>query len=169
MEKTSSGIEQESDTAWKINAFYGSDRKSLEVKDVGTLTDNWEYVGPVETNWYDHIYDSLEFVRELDAKLDEEKVTAGTEAEDHCFVQLLGCALSELPGNVTHVRICKAAEPETFAAEVPVVKNNVFTDVNKLELQSLERGAGSEARGAGNFAAPVLHVIDIDEAEKVTA
>ncbi|KYG13616.1 hypothetical protein FVEG_17648 [Fusarium verticillioides 7600] len=92
MEKTSSGIEQEFDTAWKINAFYASDGKSLEVKDVGTLTDNWEYVGPVETNWYDHIYDSLEFVRELDAKLDEEKVTAGTEAVDHCFVQLLGWA-----------------------------------------------------------------------------
>ncbi|KAF5639521.1 uncharacterized protein FTJAE_4859 [Fusarium tjaetaba] len=71
--------------------------------------------------------------------------------------------------NVTHVRICKAAEPETFAAEVPVVKNNAFTDVTKRELQSLERPVGSEARGAGSFAAPVLHVIDIDEAEKVTA
>ncbi|KAF5597409.1 hypothetical protein FPANT_4097 [Fusarium pseudoanthophilum] len=73
------------------------------------------------------------------------------------------------PQNVTHIRICKAAEPETYAAEVPVVKNTTFTDVIKRKLQSLERPAGSEARGAGNFAAPVLHVIDIDEAEKVTA
>ncbi|KAF5530302.1 hypothetical protein FNAPI_13598 [Fusarium napiforme] len=85
-------FEEESETAWKINAFYASDRKFLEIEDDGTLMDNWEYVGPVETNWYDHIYDSLEFVRELDAKLDEDKVTAGTEAEDHCVVKLLGWA-----------------------------------------------------------------------------
>ncbi|KAF5599180.1 hypothetical protein FPCIR_2576 [Fusarium pseudocircinatum] len=71
--------------------------------------------------------------------------------------------------NVTQVPISKAAEPETFAAKVPVAKNNVFTDVTKRELQSLERGAGSEARRAGNFAATVLHVIAIDEADEVTA
>jgi hypothetical protein len=73
------------------------------------------------------------------------------------------------PQNVTHVRICKAAEPETFAAEIPVVKNNAFTGATRRKLQSLEHGAGSEARGARGFAAPVLLVIDIDEAEKVTA
>ncbi|KAF5694048.1 hypothetical protein FDENT_1352 [Fusarium denticulatum] len=71
--------------------------------------------------------------------------------------------------NVTQVPICKAAEPETFAAKVPVAKNNVFTDVTKRELQSVERGAGSEARRAGNFAATASHVIGIDEADKVTA
>ncbi|KAF5722324.1 hypothetical protein FMUND_2835 [Fusarium mundagurra] len=64
----------------------------LEIKDDGTLMENWEYIGPVETYWYDHIYDSLEFVRDLEAKLDEQKVTDGSEAEEHCFVQLLGWA-----------------------------------------------------------------------------
>ncbi|KAF5639522.1 uncharacterized protein FTJAE_4860 [Fusarium tjaetaba] len=54
-------FEEESETAWKINAFYASDRKFLEIEDD-------------------------------DARLDEDKVTAGTEAEDHCVVKLLGWA-----------------------------------------------------------------------------
>ncbi|KAF5972274.1 hypothetical protein FBULB1_8799 [Fusarium bulbicola] len=39
--------------------------------------------------------------------------------------------------NVTNVFVCQSAEPETFAAKVPVVKNTAFTDVTKRELQSL--------------------------------
>ncbi|KAF4490470.1 hypothetical protein FAGAP_10752 [Fusarium agapanthi] len=68
-----------------------------------------------------------------------------------------------------HQRLCQAAEPETFAAKVSVVKNIVFTDATKRELQSLEYGVGSQARCAGSFAATVLHVIGIDEAESITA
>ncbi|KAF5579583.1 uncharacterized protein FSUBG_13589 [Fusarium subglutinans] len=85
-------FEEESGCAWKINAFYASDRKFLEIKDYGTLFKDWEYIGPVETYWYDHIGDSLDFVDELEAKLDEQKITDGSEAEDHCVVRLLGWA-----------------------------------------------------------------------------
>ncbi|KAF5579582.1 uncharacterized protein FSUBG_13588 [Fusarium subglutinans] len=73
------------------------------------------------------------------------------------------------PQIITNVFVCQAAEPETFAAEAPVVKNTVFTDVTKRELQSIEPGVGSEARRTGSFAATVLHVIGIDEAENITA
>ncbi|KAF5972273.1 hypothetical protein FBULB1_8798 [Fusarium bulbicola] len=85
-------FEEESDRDWKINAFYASDRKFLEIKDYGTLFKDWEYIGPVQTNWYDHICDSLEFVRELEDKIAEQKVTDGSEAEEPCVVGLLGRA-----------------------------------------------------------------------------
>ncbi|KAF5534419.1 hypothetical protein FMEXI_11320 [Fusarium mexicanum] len=74
--------------------------------------------------------------------------------------------ISELSGDGVNDEL---AEPETFAAKVPVVKNTVFTDVTKRELQSIQHGVGSEARRAGSFAATVLHVIGIDEAESITA
>ncbi|KAF5534420.1 hypothetical protein FMEXI_11321 [Fusarium mexicanum] len=70
-------FEEESEPDWKINAFYASDRKFLEIKDYSTLLKDWNISG----RW-----------KPIEAELDEQKITDGSEAEDHCFVKLLGWA-----------------------------------------------------------------------------
>ncbi|CVK97709.1 uncharacterized protein FMAN_11703 [Fusarium mangiferae] len=85
-------FEEESDCSWKLNAFYASDRKFLEIKDDGTPMENWEYVGPLENSLYDHLYDSLEFVRGLKDDLIDKSIADGSEAEDPCVIGLLGWA-----------------------------------------------------------------------------
>lgn len=88
--------EEEADCCWNLNAFYASDRKFLEIKDDGTLMENWEYVGPLENSLenslYNHLYDLLEFVRGLRDDFIEKSIADGSEAEDPCVVKLLGWA-----------------------------------------------------------------------------
>ncbi|KAF5682132.1 hypothetical protein FCIRC_5178 [Fusarium circinatum] len=92
---------------------------------------------------------------------------SGDGVNDELFLPLAFAPLR--PQNVKNVFVCQVPEPETFAAKVPVVKHTIFTDVTKRELQSIEHGVGSEGHRAGSFAATVLHVIGIDEAENITA
>ncbi|CZR46746.1 uncharacterized protein FPRO_12197 [Fusarium proliferatum ET1] len=85
-------FKEESDCSWKINAFYASDRKLLEIKDYDDLFKDWEYIGPVETEWYDHMHHSLSFVRQLRADLTDQYITNDCEAEKPCVIGLLGWA-----------------------------------------------------------------------------
>ncbi|KAL7758852.1 hypothetical protein ACKLNR_011279 [Fusarium oxysporum f. sp. zingiberi] len=85
-------FKEESDCSWKINAFYASDRKFLEINDTHALLEDWEYIGPVESYWYDHICDSLDFVRQLEIDLTDQYIAGGYEAEKPCTIRLLGWA-----------------------------------------------------------------------------
>ncbi|KAF5599181.1 hypothetical protein FPCIR_2577 [Fusarium pseudocircinatum] len=88
-------FEEESDSAWKINAFYASDRKFLEIKDYDTLFKDWEYIGPVETHWYDHIGDSLEFVHDFSMN---RKLLMALKPRNTVSFSFSDGPLSELPG-----------------------------------------------------------------------
>ncbi|KAG5788388.1 hypothetical protein H9Q69_012548 [Fusarium xylarioides] len=83
-------FKEKSGSSWTTNAFYASDRKFLEINDTDKLFKEWEYIGPVETHWYDHIHDSLSFVHDLAAELTGQYITDGSEAEEPCIVKLLG-------------------------------------------------------------------------------
>ncbi|WZH45418.1 2EXR domain-containing protein [Fusarium acuminatum] len=83
---------EELDCSWKLNSFYASDRKFLEITDTDKLFDDWEYIGPVETYWYEHISDSRSFVRQLESDLTDRYIAGGLEAEKPCTVGLLGWA-----------------------------------------------------------------------------
>ncbi|CAJ0554583.1 Ff.00g130960.m01.CDS01 [Fusarium sp. VM40] len=85
-------FKEESDCSWKLNSFYASDRKFLAITGTDELLDDWEYIGPVETNWYNQIYDSLSFVCQLESDLTDRYIAGGLEAEKPGTVGLLGWA-----------------------------------------------------------------------------